>query len=846
MEHLQTPTTTTTTTVSQGHSTINIPYVSTQEFEAGDLPGVPPLENFKGYALRTGWDVNAETGDLNLDGRSFDELTSFLQTAFYFGCVITVFRLAGIPVRTADFLERRRLRQRDEIFVRTTILPRLISAWIKRETSTFTNRMVPPFPPSRRQGFSAFLRGLGGGSGATSDSNNVADPITERMMRSSGICETLNFTFWYLQMFRRRSETMTEPFKTKMNLIELSIMAMGESLCTAVTMIYGLNPRLMPTWGPSPILKERLRRGGWCPSDSPFFPEATVMSSISADYYFGSRPCPWRRRADHSDCSIAICNAHLSVVDTATYQQRHVSPTCRCTAVEVPAEASDLVSQNAVPVVRWDGTMLTVSRGSAQTPYIALSHVWADGLGNNNTNSLPRCQLDRIQGLVNELCTEPHRILPGQPVMLPLARSGETVPFWIDTLCVPLSTALRSKAIRQMANTYRWASRVLVIDSHIVSLERSQDNIDRYLSIHLSTWHHRLWTLQEGQLASTLFFQFKDGAQSFTDMGHEDMMKFNPRDPATICSPVRILSTNQLAGFYSGQPGMAQDITVRLRSCVAHLRGRQTSRASDETLCLSTILGLDPGPLLREETADGRMARFYDLVGRFDPRIIFHTYLRLPLDGYRWAPRSFLQQESELFPMREGTHAPHPATLTPNGGGLRLRFAGFELLSEAAGPGRWQPQTLPVFFRPWTAGNPVPHQQQTRGVPTAWYTCAYKMEVAQRDLDEIDDVSLVGPGHRYAVILPSSLDPNALPVTGIVGIVDPSTASNPVAHEGKIWTTGFGLPSNQIPAYSVPWAMPVRYVCRVQVSMPSDEELPGLVSYPTVVAFGRDQEWCIR
>jgi hypothetical protein len=101
------------------------------------------------------------------------------------------------------------------------------------------------------------------------------------------------------------------------------------------------------------------------------------------------------------------------------------------------------------------------------------------------------------------------------------------VPFWIDTLCVPVGEKnhypggdtkrdLRKEAIRQMAEIYRQGDRVLVLDSFILTLPRSADVVDKYLRIHLSTWHHRLWTMQEGQLASRLFFQFRDGAESST------------------------------------------------------------------------------------------------------------------------------------------------------------------------------------------------------------------------------------------------------------------------------------------------------------------------------------------
>src|SRR3984885_1142300 len=58
--------------------------------------------------------------------------------------------------------------------------------------------------------------------------------------------------------------------------------------------------------------------------------------------------------------------------------------------------------------------------------YVAISHVWSDGLGNPEENSLPRCQLQFLQKrLVNleGLGSDPsHRLL------------------WMDTICVPTTS----------------------------------------------------------------------------------------------------------------------------------------------------------------------------------------------------------------------------------------------------------------------------------------------------------------------------------------------------------------------------------------------------------------------
>ena len=62
---------------------------------------------------------------------------------------------------------------------------------------------------------------------------------------------------------------------------------------------------------------------------------------------------------------------------------------------------------------------------------------WSDGLGNPRENSLPKCQLSRLQAMVNALY--PDEIHP--------------VRFWMDTLCVPVGKEhkdLRKKSISLM------------------------------------------------------------------------------------------------------------------------------------------------------------------------------------------------------------------------------------------------------------------------------------------------------------------------------------------------------------------------------------------------------------
>jgi hypothetical protein len=315
---------------SSGGEYILVPYVGVEEYDGGD---------FKTYLRRKGWRTT-EGGDLIFKDRTPYEKATFFQTWLYFGCLISVFGCINIGVQTCNFIFTSPSGER---FVTTRALPSLIAEWIRRE-------------------------GL---------SNSVApDPFNSspRTMRGYNIIELLNWTFLCTQMFvKDAQETQSVSYGTILT-IELSVMAIGESLCSAWSMIYGFPLSSIPTWGPSQILKDRLRRAGWCPSNSPFFPSSLVTSSVSADYFFGSYPPPGVR--EHDKCSELVCNASQTKVDTKNYQAVHVTASCHgCEFIKAPSDTVRIVESNDVPVMRWHGGSLTVSARGPSTRYVAVSHV---------------------------------------------------------------------------------------------------------------------------------------------------------------------------------------------------------------------------------------------------------------------------------------------------------------------------------------------------------------------------------------------------------------------------------------------------------------------------------------
>lgn len=420
------------------------------------------------------------------------------------------------------------------------------------------------------------------------------------------------------------------------------------------------------------------------------------------------------------------------------------------------------------------------------------------------------------------------------------------MPFWIDTLCVPVGaskTSLRKLVIAQMADIYREASHVLVLDNFILKLPLSADVIHKYLHIHLSTWHHRLWTMQEGQLARRLSFQFQGGAETLDDMKSSGLHGYDSSLPKNLSSPVQLLCASELDVFYREIELSSNDrhpLTARMRSCARYLRSRDTSRAEDESVCVANILGLKASEVLKEDEAVDRMSRFYDLVGQFDPRLIFHDHPHLLSDGYRWAPETFLRQLPDLLTWREGGRYgdPPPVTIIPNGGGLPVRFGGFEFTWNSL-----LQSGVPVYIKQMTDGRGwVPKRPEAPEPP--WFACIYQIEVQ----DVLENPPL-RQGQRWAVILPRHLERDALPYpfAAVMGIID-GYATPPPAIPAQIAQTLWTKPQAgiQVPAYSVSGRIPFRYVCRVKVTLPPPETVSWNSQPIPVWAYGAEQEWLLH
>jgi hypothetical protein len=92
---------------------------------------------------------------------------------------------------------------------------------------------------------------------------------------------------------------------------------------------------------------------------------------------------------DHSNCMKEFCTTYQ--IDMSSYQQVHAVKGCECSEIEVRSEAITKILEvpysvpllKIVPGQNLEELQIELVQSSSDTPYVAISHVWADGLGNS-------------------------------------------------------------------------------------------------------------------------------------------------------------------------------------------------------------------------------------------------------------------------------------------------------------------------------------------------------------------------------------------------------------------------------------------------------------------------------
>ena len=466
----------------------------------------------------------------------------------------------------------------------------------------------------------------------------------------------------------------------------LSIALLGERLQAALIDIYShckfetpVNQvwRLLRDYLPDigkPLL-DLMQARGWCLYDLNRLRRRAGLVSIL--YYYSNIPPP-RSSRDHSSCTEERCLAMTTV--SATYKLSHSNEGCRCPLLFADEkEVIRTLLDGSIPLVKMSfdtqskSPQMSIETFAPPDPFVAISHVWAEGAGNVQANALHSCLLLEISDLV--------RKLPGNT-------ARKSMAFWIDTICVPVKPPdMQTLALNKMREPYEYASSVLVLDSHLRSLvSKSLSPTELLAQVACSSWMRRLWTLQEGRLAKKIWFQFADIAVNVKEV-------FDNVDHIRVPSRVEFWLQAEIYVQLWMQIWWHPNIVIRNTSKVAGLisstrlalSSRSVSVPTDEVLCLFCLMDMDMTRITSVPPAD-RMQVFWRQFEKVPAGFLFSRAPDKIADrGLHWAPNSFLgpQSEKEWLGPQElsspGHDDPH-AIVTESG--LSCALPGFKLHSE--------------------------------------------------------------------------------------------------------------------------------------------------------------------
>ena len=374
---------------------------------------------------------------------------------------------------------------------------------------------------------------------------------------------------------------------------------------------------------------------GWCPF---LIFQARFHFSTTSAIYFTSRLQKGSDSVDHSFCSKHVCKRSNVVFESLQKNGLIHRPDCNgCEERGVVGEDLErliaLLKEGSIPLLRFSWALnddsnfkIELVPFTGRQRYTAISHVWADGLGNPLANRLRSCQLCHVTRLVRHLVKATSRSTKPERLFY----------CWMDTLCCPVNDPeARTQAIVLMRETYRRAQDVLVLDAELQRSEsRGMSKVEMAARILSCGWARRLWTFQEVALAQRPWVQFADEVIDLHALARDVSSVANSKDNLRE----RNLA-NGMLGALQGLVSINKQFT--LQRVVRGIEDRLVTRPGDEPLCIAPLLGLDLKPIASARGLD-RIKEFWNSMAKSQygiPRDIIFTYTRkINVEGYRWAP----------------------------------------------------------------------------------------------------------------------------------------------------------------------------------------------------------------
>jgi len=291
----------------------------------------------------------------------------------------------------------------------------------------------------------------------------------------------------------------------------------------------------------------------------------------------------------------------------------------------------------------------------------------SDGLGNPRGNTLPACQVRYLQQSVDAL-----QGVEG-------ARTH--YPWWCDILCIPTGEEhkeYKRQEVRNMRKIYRGATKVLVIDNGLVSIRKNSSAVEIYVRLRLSGWTRRLWTLQEAILGKEVHLRLADGTKTLREL--DATMAAEGGKEVMLYQRFRHTANGFFLPLVRSQ---TQNALHRSRALWMTVQPRYISHRADETLCLATLLDIDPDPLfdIADEDYSRRIIKLLQTMKTIPLMFLFQPPPRLTEEGFRWAPASFLNcfRETPSAPFRVVSDT---GQIGPDERGLLFSRSGIEITVE--------------------------------------------------------------------------------------------------------------------------------------------------------------------
>jgi len=367
MDHLQIPR-------DPVHDSIEVPLYCTEYYDKGP---------FLQYLDRVGW-TREEITNTSTTHRTPDEIHAILQNWCYFGIINETFGYLDVE----DFIAPSAHGSRR---ISTAKLPGIVSSWFK-------NRSAIPLDQRLREG----------------------RHILKCFSSIDSLVKDIHLTPPY--------------FETRLDgrlLLSVTILleALNKVATDGIWDFLDKKEREHLSVCNGQFLRSRMKQDGWCLNEITIL-GATLDTSL---LYFISNLDPPRPEKPHSafKCNTYACKAYN--IDEATYQTKHTNDSCKCPFVFANQDdVYNILKKGSIPLAApskfaikdkesENRSFMKLASLEPGVKYVAISHVWSNGLGNQHDNAIPQCQFNRISALVSNLY------------------EGSPMPFWLDTLSFPLA-----------------------------------------------------------------------------------------------------------------------------------------------------------------------------------------------------------------------------------------------------------------------------------------------------------------------------------------------------------------------------------------------------------------------